>query len=334
MAWPNRKWGHELLLLVVVVLGLLAMVQPSMQLSLKNHLHSIIQQINSEGPYLGLVLEYETNEFVLLRSNLFIPSNHTPSLKLSGRTFHIGKIEDADIIYVLTGDATANAAATVQLLISTFSIDGIVHYGTAGAVDDTLLVGDVVVPKQVAFTGHWNWKNFESKKGQLRFGDFNYPGKGDNLLGSIDFEPSTLYTSEQEQTMFWLPINTSWLVVATQLQDVELQQCLENKCLPRTPILAYGLRASTADMFISNVAYREYLYKKLKVSIVDEETASVVLVALSNEVPVIVFRGVSNMAGGSTGYDSYSYLGSVNAFNAAVSFICAVSGTTNFRANY
>jgi hypothetical protein len=44
------------------------------------------------------------------------------------------------------------AHLTVQILIDV-SVSGIVHYGTAGNCNDSLLFGDVSVPKLVAFTG-------------------------------------------------------------------------------------------------------------------------------------------------------------------------------------
>lgn len=51
--------------------------------------------------------------------------------------------------------------------------------------------------------------------------------------------------------------------------------------------------------------------------------------ALSNDVPVIAFRGVSDTAGGSTAYKSYSYLASVNVVKAAVAFIGAVGNSNS-----
>ncbi|KAF2306690.1 hypothetical protein GH714_020500 [Hevea brasiliensis] len=202
-----KMWSFKV---AVAVLGL-AMAEQSMQLSVRHPLHGVIRKINEEGPYLGLVLVSDTNEQALQASNVFVPSNYAATVAL-GRTFHVGKINGTNVVYVKTGDASVNAAATVQLLIDVFPI------------------------------------KFKSKKGQLRFGDYNNPAGGDNLLGSIDFQPTSLYTPEQKQTIFGFP--------STQ------------------------------------AAYREYIYTKFKASTVDEESAAVALVALSNEVPFIVFRGV------------------------------------------
>lgn len=150
-------------------------------------------------------------------------------------------------------------------------------------------------------------QKFESKKGQLKFGDYNFPEEGKNLLGSIEFQPSTLYTPDQKQTIFWLPINSTWIETATQLQvpfwthfqeyiytrmpliwpnplmllqNIEMQQCLTtDRCLPRAPEIVYGLRTSTSDIYIQNAAYREYICTKFKASTVDEESAAVASVS-------------------------------------------------------
>lgn len=41
-----------------------------------------------------------------------------------------------------------------------------------------------------------------------------------------------------------------------------------------------GLRGSTADIFLDNVAFREFLFKEFNVSTVDEESAAVVMVSI------------------------------------------------------
>ncbi|KAI8529654.1 hypothetical protein RHMOL_Rhmol12G0241400 [Rhododendron molle] len=55
--------------------------------------------------------------------------------------------------------------------------------GTAGSANDSLSIGDVRVPKYVAFTGSWNWKEFHSEEEglpELKFGAYNLAAMGDN----------------------------------------------------------------------------------------------------------------------------------------------------------
>ena len=51
-----------------------------------------------------------------------------------------------------------SAGITIQILLDTFDIIGIVHYGIAGSSNDSLYIGDVSVPNYVAYTGSWTWK--------------------------------------------------------------------------------------------------------------------------------------------------------------------------------
>lgn len=51
--------------------------------------------------------------------------------------------------------------------------------------------------------------------------------------------------------------------------------------MPETPKVVYGLRASTADIFLDNAAYRKYLFGKFNVSTVDEESSAVLMVGKS-----------------------------------------------------
>jgi hypothetical protein len=60
---------------------------------------------------------------------------------------------------------------------------------------------------------------------------------------------------------------------------VELERCANKTyCLPNTPKVVFGLKASTADVFLDNAAYRKFLFKKFGVSTVDEESAAVIMV--------------------------------------------------------
>lgn len=133
-------------------------------------------------------------------------------------------------------------------------------------------------------------------------------------MGSISFQPTTLYaTGKNKTTIFWLPLTSDWLDAASQLeviffsfnffhlisdyesfhierkidfnlhllymQNLELEQCIsKDKCLPKAPVIVNGLRASTSDIYLQNKAYREFIYTQFKASTVDTQSAAVALV--------------------------------------------------------
>ncbi|KAG7980710.1 hypothetical protein I3843_05G197000 [Carya illinoinensis] len=325
---PRRMWAVHW---EVMLVGLMVLVQVErcMQLRATHPMHGVVDRINENGgPYIGLVMAYPTEELALQSSAFFVPSSQIPWVDLAGRRFNIGTIDGVDVIYVMTGEQTINAGITVQILLDTFDIQAVVHYGTSGSANDSLNLGDVSIPNYVAFTGSWKWKEFKSAEGiltELKFGAFNLPEKGENLLAKIEFTPQQLYSVEKPmEEIFWLPIEPKLFNISTKLQDIQLQQCVnETYCLPEAPKVVYGLRGSTADIYLDNAAYREFLFKEFNVSTVDEESAAIVMTSLSNGVPCIVFRGVSDLAGGDEKLSSTSLssLAAVNALNVAVDFI-------------
>ncbi|OAY68531.1 Bark storage protein A [Ananas comosus] len=298
-------------------------------------LRSAVDRVNGErGPFIALVMAYPAEAAAVRSSGAFVPSSLIPSVDLygtgSGRRFHIGTIQDVDVIYVMSGQRRLNAGITVQILLDVFNIRGIVHYGTAGSANDSLSCGDVSVPKFVAYTGSWEWTKFGSTSEpsrDLMFGEYNVPTEGTNLLSSVEFKTEEFYSvGKPMEEVFWLEVNAAWFRVAEQLK-VQLERCVNKTyCLPEAPKVVFGLKASTADVFVDNAAYREFLFKEFEVSTVDEESAAVIMTAMSISVPVAVFRGVSDLAGGDANWSStaLSDLASTNALKVAVEFIAAI----------
>ncbi|KAK9665816.1 hypothetical protein RND81_14G138500 [Saponaria officinalis] len=319
-------------LVMFLLLMMMMLLRPSVQLRSSHPMHETVDRINHRGgPYIGLVLAFPAEEAPLQASGLFVPDSDFPVVQLSGRRFNVGKIRNVDVIYVMTGEQTANAALTVQTLVQVFDIKGIVHYGIAGATNSSMTVGDVGVPDSFAFTSSWKWLEFgslEKSQKEMRFGAFNIPQKGENLLFKINFTPVQLYSNERAmQELFWFPVDPHWYDIAKQLQGMQLERCVnESVCAPKMPGVSFGLKGSTANMFVANEAYANFLYKEFRVSTADEESAAVVLTSLSNGVPCIVFRGVSDVAGGDKiSLAGLSSLAAINAFKVAVKFIELVS---------
>ncbi|KAG5233120.1 bark storage protein [Salix suchowensis] len=297
---------------VLLVLGLLLVTaKQSTQMSLRNP-SAEIESSNCKLATLrvGLVLASDTNEKALLDSGLFT-------------RFNIGKLGSTPIVYVKTGTFSVNVATGVQTLLHKFNISEIVFFGNAGSLNKNVLVpGDVLVPEAVAFTGVWEWKEFRAQnKGQLAFGQFNYPVNGENTLGTVAYENITLYSpSEGPEEVFWLPVPLPWYEAATEqlTKDLKLKECHSGRCLPRTSKVILGLKASTSDFYLKNEAYGEFLVGKFSASTADSASAAVALTALSNEKPFVVIQGVSNVVGVD---GSYPELASQNAFQVAAAFI-------------
>jgi len=119
----------------------------------------------------------------------------------------------------------------------------------------------------------------------IHFGDYNVPlGSRTNLLSNVIFENEDFFSEESEmKEVFWLEATTQWFHVASKLKDLSLEACINTTiCLPEIPKEVVGLKASTTDIFVDNVAYREFLFNRFQVAYVDEESVAITMVYLLN----------------------------------------------------
>ncbi|EEF42368.1 bark storage protein A [Ricinus communis] len=293
---------------VVVLLGLLAMVQQTMQLSLKNPLPLLSRNIRTDDtPAFGLITTSYSAEKALNESGYFVPTSYTD---LFGRRFVTGTIYGARVVYVRTSSSpSVHAGITVQIMADNFNLAGIVHFGSAGTTNETLSIGTVSVPRFVGFTGSWEWLSKDSnEQGELVIGDFNYPENGQNLLGSIKYDEIDIYYKGKILESFWVYPYARWLLYASRIQ------------IDSGDVIV-GLNSSSSDIYVNNPAYREFLYKSFRVSTVDTSSAAVGLGAKSNALRFISFQGISNSAGAGDTSQSATELASKNVVNAVINFI-------------
>ena len=60
-----------------------------------------------------------------------------------------GKINEVDVVLVESGVGKVNAARTTQILIDQFEVEAIINVGSAGAANDELDIGDIVIGKKL-----------------------------------------------------------------------------------------------------------------------------------------------------------------------------------------
>ncbi|KAJ4849365.1 hypothetical protein Tsubulata_010708 [Turnera subulata] len=279
--------------------------------------HSLQQSVN-DLPVIGLVLSTARNERALINSGRFKPNAAEPYVDIAGRRFHQGTVGDNLVVYVVA-DEHVNAAITTQILVLRFRVRGIVHFGTAGSIDDSSLnVGDVAVYKSVGFTDLWSWKNGTSGNG-LNFGDFNYPDNGVNSLGSVTLNKVTVYSEKKQESVYWLLVDSFYYDYAkSNLKDLPFTRCAAPVCLTTEPKLVSVLKGSSSGSYISNSAYGDFLRSNYGASTVDTVSAHVALTSVSNGRPFIVFRGISNSVREGTVESTKNQASSIASYNAMI----------------
>ncbi|GLJ53341.1 hypothetical protein SUGI_1137400 [Cryptomeria japonica] len=298
-----------------------------------------VNVINSDGPYLGLVVPNTFEMDPLLDPSNFIVNENVSYIDLSGRRFHVGAIANQKVIVVMTGLAMMNAAITTQLLLSFFKIKGVVHYGIAGNGNSDYHIGDVIIPRQWAHTGLWNWQRYGQGPddelaledngdytrdiGYIHFANYSTEEGVDNLLNNVWYNPDEIFpesgTPEVRQHVFWVNVSETYYNLAEQLENITLESCTNSTtCLSTTPKIVKVERGCSANIYVDNAAYRNFLHDKFNCTPIDMESAAVALVSLSMGKPFIIIRALSDLAGGSSAENEATIFLNLASKNAVI----------------
>ncbi|GLJ52827.1 hypothetical protein SUGI_1125420 [Cryptomeria japonica] len=229
-----------------------------------------IKSINARGAHYGLVVSGEAELNVFLAEGVFQP------LDISGRRFHVGMFRMRRTILVMSGSGSVNAAQTTELLLTHFRV-------------------------KANFPPPRDDKSFDRQIANLTFSDFNVRKNVLNILQSVYLQPETVYSKPEEGVpIFWFNADDKLYASAEEIEPVELDRCVAKSliCLPMQPKIKRVERASSADIYMNNVAYRNFLHKELNVDTIDTATAAIAMVCESQKKPFLAMRSITNYAGG------------------------------------
>ena len=93
------------------------------------------------------------------------------TIEIYGLNFIKGKINNKQVVLVEAGVGKVNAARTTQILIDKFEVDAVINVGSAGASNDELNIGDIVIGKKLVqhdfdITAFGHPKGYISNAGQ------------------------------------------------------------------------------------------------------------------------------------------------------------------------
>lgn len=108
-------------------------------------------------------------------------------------------------------------------------------------------------------------------------------------------------TPEVREHAFWINVSDSYYKLAEQIEkNVNLEACVNSTCLSHKPRIVRVERGCSANIYVDNAAYRNFIHTKFNVTPVDMESAGIALVCESQRKPFIIMRALSDLAGGST----------------------------------
>jgi adenosylhomocysteine nucleosidase len=245
---------------------------------------------------------------------------------INGTTFATGKIEGKPVVIFLSGISMVNASMTTQLSLDHFNIERIVVSGIAGGADPNLLIGDVAVPEQ--------WSEYlESVFAREENGQYLLPSYAEKTLANFHMmfpQPVQIAKGSGEvEKRTWFPVDAQLLAVARKAaQQITLKKCTaDQKCLTHQPKIVVGGNGVSGMAFVDNKIFRQYARSTFHAEVLDMESAAVVHVAYANRTPVIVFRSLSDLAGGGAGANemgTFFQLASDNSATTVAAFLKAL----------
>jgi len=96
------------------------------------------------GNMIGIIVAEEKELFEVKKI-----MNNMQEKNIYEKTFYIGNIEEKEVILVKSNVGKVNSARVCQMLIDNFDIELVINVGTAGSVDNSLEIGDVVVATEL-----------------------------------------------------------------------------------------------------------------------------------------------------------------------------------------
>ena len=171
-------------------------------------------------------------------------------------TFYCGKIRGNNVILVKSGVGKVCASVCTQILIDKFNPDFIINTGIAGAIDNSLKIGDIVIGNKLVE------HDFDvSALGYAR----GYVCNGKN---------------SKEPTYFYSDI---------KLID-EFKKSVDKSTTYTEGVIASG------DIFIGDKLRKKELKDLFNAKAAEMEGAAIAHAATLNDVPFLIIRGISDLA--------------------------------------
>lgn len=241
---------------------------------------------------------------------------------INGVTFTLAQAYGKPVVIFKTNVSTVNAAMITQLALSNFEIDTLLFSGVAGGINPELEKGDIAIPR------HWAY-HAES----AYFNETN-PGSGEYLIPERSRSRFKLenFGMHHPRSVSAARAGTSKPIVKPTFEaDADLLAVAEStiaeliKTDPKALLNAKGETATSSiggtgvagPVFMDNAEYREYVYKVWQADSLDMESTAIAHVCWSNNVPFLIIRSLSDLAGGQHGENEFSAFAKKAEKNAA-----------------
>lgn len=186
--------------------------------------------------------------------------------KIYNLVFFEGIINEKSYVLVKCGVGKVNAARTTQIMIEHYELQYIINVGSAGAVNDELSIGDIVIGEKLV-QHDFDITAFGHKKGYI------------TDTGNFFFSDKVL-VQRMKKIIEELSYNKE-----------------EGKCKAIVGTIASG------DIFCTELKMKEKIRNKFQAECVEMEAAAIAQVCYLDKVPFVVIRSISDTPNGNNQID-------------------------------
>lgn len=190
---------------------------------------------------------------------------------ISNMNFYAGKIAGKQVVVAQCGVGKVHAAMCTQAMITGFPVAGIINLGVAGAIDNVLNIGDVVVSSDIVHH--------------------------DVSTGSGEFGGPLGHVSGIDVLAF--PADKQLAASAIAAFDFDFADSGRK---------SHHGRIATGDQFVDTPTQKQYISDNFSALCTEMEGAAIAQVCYINQIPFVVIRAISDKADGSAEMDFFAFV--------------------------
>lgn len=252
----------------------------------------------AERPLVAILGAYPP-ELVALRRDFRVDAKDSGfvTTTVKGVRFDRGTVGGREVVIFQAGPSVVNAAYQLQMALDHFPITHVLFAGVAGGIDPSLDVGDVVIPEKWAYHSEAAYLNEDGKGGYVR-PDYLRPAGLENFgMMFPDGVRAIRDGLEKAESIMAFPIDAEMLAVARKA----IAKLPAIKKAGRTVAVSVGGTGVSGPVFLDNAKYREWVFRVWQARCLDMESTAYAHVCWANRKPLLVIRGLSDLAGGQHG---------------------------------
>ncbi|WP_115720260.1 5'-methylthioadenosine/S-adenosylhomocysteine nucleosidase family protein [Gallaecimonas mangrovi] len=281
--------------------------------------------------WLAIVAAYEPEMAAIDKALASSPdASISATQTFRGVRYQLAHYKGKKLLIFASGVSVTNAAMTMQMALDYFPVGQVVMMGIAGGVNPKFHPGDIAVPARWYYHDEAVYANPDpAHKGQYLLPDYYQAElkKWQQLAKSDPNRPhyqpfGFIFPNEvkvikdgwqQRQPMPYFSADSQLLAaVKAAASAVTIKMPSGRKVQ-----VSVGGNGVTGSVFLDNSRYRQWLRRVYRADVTEMESAALAQVCFVNNVPWVVIRSVSDLAGGQQGKNTENVFDAIASGTAA-----------------